>query len=233
LSLREVVSVCWSPFVSHLFLTLLALAGVGSLARWYFSHHSVIRRQVAAMARTPINEVTTGRVRVVGTLRPVGIGMELMAPGTGRPCLAFDVLVFTDDGESGRRKMVRLHGGAPFAIEDETGCARVEAHDHVHVAIDPDDLRVGSADGTTVMHMIRERGISETTWYGGSRDFRYEEAIIAAGQVASVVGFATVEIDSDSARPGPRQIPIHAVLRDHGQGEPLLILDGRGADRGS
>jgi hypothetical protein len=130
------------------------------------------------------------------------------------------------DGE--RQNLKRFHRAAPFWIEDGTGSARVDGQHHVRVRVGREHLREGSVQGTPLVGLLESSYIPTTSWLGWPRDLRYEEEAIHRDAVARVVGFARLELDLQSARPGPRQLPIHPILRDAGEGEPLVIAAGMG-----
>jgi hypothetical protein len=187
-------------------------------AIWYFGHDRTLRRRLAAIPLTPIGRVKPGLVRVRGRVRSIGDGVT--APGSGRRCVAYSVALYTVDGE-GRSLKTRFHGGAPFEIEDETGCARVQAREHVRVLVGKDRLVSGDADGTLLYLLIKQNGIAETNWLGIARDFRYEEAVVIEGDEASVLGLASVDVDPTLAPAGPRHLPIGLTLGDGGAETPL------------
>jgi hypothetical protein len=199
---------------------LLVLGGfaVFILAAWYFGHDQVVERRLAAVPVTPIGQVNGGQVRVVGRVHAVG--ECLLAPGSGRPCLAYSVHV-TDHGKK-NESIARFHLSTRFWIEDATGRARIEAGPNVEIVMLGKPPMNGLVYRTQLVDMLLARGIDRLTVWGNDRDFHFEEKMIAEGNEVSVMGFATVEVDPSVPAPGPRELPTSTVLRGGADG-PLLI----------
>ena len=199
---------------------LIALVGGAVvLVVWYFQHDRQLRRRLASVAVTPIGDVRPGLVRIVG--RVSAKGAPLVAPGTGATCVAYSTLVFTPDGDD-RTVVTRFHECTPFWLEDPSGRIQVQAGENVRVILASDLLRVGAAEGV-LEAMIAAENIEMTSFLGGPRDFRFEEAVVSDGQEVCVLGYASADIDPTRPPEGPRRLPIGPVLRDGGRDRPLVI----------
>jgi hypothetical protein len=205
-------------------LIVIAVLGAAQAAWRYLRPERVYLRRAARQPRTPIAEVRGGWGRVTGTVR--AIGQPLKAPATGRACLAHRVRLTENQGD-GPEEVGCVHASVPFWIEDETGCARVEAREQLRFAGDPMSSHQGDTRGNEgALELLSRLKIDETSWFGSERKIRYEETILEEGALVSVVGFAAVELDRDSPRPGPRALPMLPVLRPGGVPQSVVILAG-------
>jgi hypothetical protein len=201
--------------VSHLLpaalITIVCVLGV------IFGREQRLRRRLRSRPRTPIGSLGEGLVRVRGYARAAGEG--LLSPGSGQRCLAYSICV-SDRSED--VVVAQLHRCAPFWIEDDTGRARVRAEPNVIVFPWTGTLRPRRAPGRLV-EVLRAQGIRLTTILADQRRFVFQEAMVADGDEISVLGYASVDVDLAEPPTGPRQLPTSTLLRDGGQGSPLLI----------
>jgi hypothetical protein len=172
---------------------------------------------------------------VTGQVRPHG---ELLrAPLSGRPCVAFHVLVQewhyfnSDTAFSGWNVLLDLRDICPFSVADESGEATVDTTGPTELLLDVD--KRGStrrrdpenrAQRERLTRLLESRGLSTKGSFGLSKKIMYEEAILTAGQQILVGGLGVREVSPDGERSGPRELPERVVLRGTAE-EPLQICD--------
>ncbi len=208
-------------------LALLAFGALG-LARVvyieFLSRDARTTRTLADRPRTSIRDGADGIVRVTGRVRRRG---ELLkAPVSGRPCVAFQLLVEDHDAD-GWGKLLELRDARPFVIADETGDALVDtAAGPFHLALHSDERggtglfdRIGAAQRQALMSVGAFESPGKTR---GKR--RYREGILREGEIVAVGGRGLREVSAEATSVNPRQPPQWLVLRGTAD-EPLLISD--------
>jgi hypothetical protein len=208
-------------------MALLAFGALG-LARVvyteFLSRDARTTRTLAERPRTSARDGADGIVRLTG--RVCRRGELLKAPVSGRPCVAFQLLVEHHGGE-GWGKLLELRDARPFVIADETGEALVDtAAGPFHLALDPDERGgTGLFDriGETQLQALMSVGAFESP--GRTRGKRrYREGILREGETVAVGGRAVREVSAEATSVNPRQPPRWLVLRGSAD-EPLLISD--------
>jgi hypothetical protein len=225
-SAREGASSYNQP-VSGATLALLAAGALG-LARVvyleFLSRDARTTRTLSDRPRTRIGDGTDGVVRLTGRVRRRG---ELLkAPVSGRPCVAFQLLVEGDNGD-GWDKLLESRDARPFVIADETGEALVDtAGGPFHLALNSDER-----GGTGLFDQIGEAQLQAVMSVGtfespgrarGKR--RYREGILCEGETVAVGGRGLREVSPEATSVNPRELPRWLVLRGTAD-EPLLISD--------
>jgi hypothetical protein len=211
-----------APFVA---LAVLALVTTAGNFLWP-SRRARINRAVASRPRALVHDAH-GTVRLTGRVRP--IGDLLRAPLTGRPCLAYEVVV-DQPGSGGWWRCVELREVSPFLVVDESGEARIDPSGPFLMS-----LRYHRTGDTGVlskypdMHedlasLLSTRGVVSTTLFGRWRRFRYGEAVLAEGGTVSVSAGSFHEVDPTGERVDQRSPPERVVLRGT-EALPLLISD--------
>src|SRR5262245_46666294 len=106
------------PATGFLFMLALFVLGVGAAAfRHVYDPGAGTKRKLAARPRVRIGQAGDGTIRVTGLVQPGG---ELLrAPLSGRPCVAFQLLVERDEEEPA--PSLELRDARSFTIVDE-GC---------------------------------------------------------------------------------------------------------------
>jgi hypothetical protein len=212
--------------MSEVVLGLLALGALG-LARAvyteFFSRDARTARTLADRPRTSIRDGADGLVRVTGRVRRHG---ELLrAPISGRPCIAYQLLVEND--KDGWGKLLELRDARPFVIADETGEALVDTTaGPFHLALNSDERggtglldRIGEAQRQALMSVGAFESPGRT---GGKR--RYREGILREGETVAVGGRGVREVSAEATSVNPREPPRWLVLRGTAD-DPLLISD--------
>jgi len=214
-------------------LAVLAVAAVaGNLL--FPPREARIERELAAEPRALIAEAQD-TVRLVGRVRRVD--ELLQAPLSGRPCVAYALLVDQavtagSQGMSNWRRRVEIQQARPFIVADETGEARVDTSGPVRMALVYDRsgatswLREYPGKYRELSLCLESAGIGATNWLGRWKGFRYGEGVIEEGQVVTVGGSSAREVDPGGIRPGPRSMPELLVLRGS-EASPLLISGER------
>jgi len=181
--------------------------------------------------RARIREIRDGLVRVTGQVW--SHGELLCAPVSGRPCVAFHVLVEerlpfrTQD--NGWTVLLDLQDARPFSVVDDSGQATVDTSGPMELALKgmrgpmPRFDPANRAQLERVKRLLESRGFATRTSLGLPRTLLYEETIVAEAQRVSVDGFGIHEVTLDGDRRGPRE-PERVVLRGTPD-EPLLISD--------
>jgi hypothetical protein len=193
--------------------------------------HTLARRP-----RARIQAIEGDVVRVTGHVR--SRGELLQAPVTGRPCVAFHLLI-----EEWRYRnrcaswevLLEIQQARPFAVTDESGEATVDTAGPTEVFLVLDrcgpSRRRDQADRAqlaVLKKLLKSGGVAITNWFGDSKIIRYQEGVLEEGEKVSVGGRAIREVSPDGERSSPRQPPERLVLRGTAE-EPLLISDSPAA----
>jgi len=209
------------------FLLVMASVVIWLAHRKSPARDRIVNRELLQLRRRRIGEIGEGLVRVVGKARP--LAEPLVAPLSGRACVAFRLDIIENHELDGWRAVVEHQEGVPFMVVDDTGEVRVP-FGAADIALVPDvtgrisgsfpelctefERQVFRIAGTQVVEDLRKSG--------EPRAFRYEEAILGVDQLVAVGGLAMRELDTDAERPTSRVVGERLVFErtpDH----PLLI----------
>ncbi|WP_437337393.1 hypothetical protein [Sorangium sp. So ce394] len=211
----------------------LGLGGAG--LRWALrraERQRLCRACVDSIARLRPARFTAARGRAVP------VGEPLVAPFSGRPCVAFRVVRWRQErkGGFGRNNLGFVwvvdddaEWAPDFALDDGTGQALVRPSGHVRF-----DLADAEPPPDAARHVdaFRERyGHERASFFAGFHGaVRYRETVIEVGQPVLVAGAAAVSspLDANDARDGHRAPPRPIELRP--DDDPLYIGDGRRPD---
>lgn len=182
-------------------------------------------------SRARIREIRDGLVRVTGQVRCHG---ELLrAPVSGRPCVAFHLLIEERRAfrtrDYGWTVLLDLQEACPFSVVDDSGQATVDTSGPMELALNgmrgpmPGFEPTNRARMERVKGLLESRGFSTRTLLGLPRTLLYEETIVSEAQKVSVDGLGIHEVTLDGDRRGLRE-PEHVVLRGTSD-EPLVISD--------
>src|ERR1051325_8852506 len=111
-------------------------------------------------------------------------------------------------------------------LEDDSGTARIDPAGPGFVALVHD--RVGVTSGIYPgKHRALSRGLATSgvlpmTWLGRWKPLRYAEGVLELGELVTVGGHGTREIDPAGESPSQRSPPQRLVIRGN-DAEPLLI----------
>jgi len=212
-------------------VTVGAMAVVTTVAQLLWpSRKKRVRRELEAYRQTLVSE-GDGAVRVTGRIR--GAGELLQAPLSGRPCVAYELVVegVVPVGGSGpdassRRRFVDLRDARPFSITDESGTARIDTSGPFRLALRPEST--GGTRGAypgkhqALSALLEARGLMAVNWLGRWRPLYYAESVLAEEQLVSVGGLSQREVDQKGDRSSPRAPPLRLVFRGT-EAQPLLI----------
>jgi hypothetical protein len=201
------------------------------------SRRKRINRALASKPRALVRDAH-GSVRLIGRIRRSGD--LLRAPLSGRPCIAYEVLVdepglVSKRGGAEWRRMVELREAQSFFVADESGEARIDTSGPFLMSVDYD--RSGKTEGKypgkhqDLASFLTSIDVVSTDWLGEWISFRYAEGVLEDGELVTVSADSVLEVDSGGERAGPRSPPQRLVLRGT-EALPLLISDAREA-RGS
>jgi hypothetical protein len=216
-------------------LALAVLALVIAAANLFWpSRRRRIERALAARPRALVHDAL-GTVRLTGRARR--IGELLRAPLSGRPCVAYEVVV--DEPGSARgpgaaawRHRVELHDAQPFLVVDETGEARVDTSGPMLISLSYDHTGYTGAfgqfpgDHQALASFLWSLDVVRINWLGRWRRFRYAEGVLEEGELVSVSADSVLEVDPMGERADLRSPPRRLVLRGT-EARPLLISDAR------
>jgi len=220
------------PVVAIGVLTLLILAG-----QYLFPGRAErIQRALAAEPRALVAEAE-GTVRLTGRVRRSGD--LLQSPLSGRPCVAFEIVVsakttFAGPGAPPWLNLVETQEACPFLVADESGEARVDTSGPFRLAVVHDRRGTTSwLDEYPGKHQelalyLEAAGVISTGWHGRWKAFHYREGVIVEDQVVTV-GAATVHEPDPTVRSDPRSVPERLVVRGS-EDSPLLISGARVED---
>lgn len=219
------------PFVAIAVMAVLTVAG----QLLWPSRIRRIGRALAAQPRARVQEAH-GTVRLTGSVRRVG--QLLQAPLSGRPCVAYELLIYepvrTGQGLASWYRLVEMRQAHPFVVADESGEARVDTSGPFLLALVHD--RAGATGGLSwypgkhreLGLFLESAGFVPSTWLGFWKPFRYAEGVLEEGELASVGGACDREVDPTGDRADARSPPERLVLRGT-ETLPLLITDAREA----
>jgi hypothetical protein len=206
-------------------LVIFAVAGIGTLVifvRWFRSDERAVRQQLATAHRTRIGDVTGGVVCVAGR---VALARQVLeAPVSRRPCAAFQVTMFVDEGDSSLHG-ARIAQATAFWVDDGSGRALVDPGAHFVLALKRATASAqprGAAAVAALWSLLEERGVPRSAGWREWR-VRLEERILVAGDEVTVGGHALAELHVEGQSDGPRRPPTCLVLRAGGSREPLLV----------
>ena len=212
--------------MSGVHIALLAIGAVG-LARIaytiFLSQEARTTRALANRPRTRIRDAAEGTVRVTGRVRRRGD--LLKAPVSGRPCVAYQLLVEEDNDGWGQLR--ELWDARPFVIADETGEALVDTvAGPFRLALDSDE-RGGTELFDQIGEAQRQAIVSVGSFESPGRprlNRRYREGILREGETVAVGGRGLWETSAEGTSANLRDPPKWLVLRGTVD-EPLLISD--------
>ncbi|MEM6989489.1 MAG: GIDE domain-containing protein [Myxococcota bacterium] len=207
---------------------------VGSAAAYWFSPGRVHRRTLRDAKPCTIDSFPNGGYKRIVGRAVVEEQRQLIAPLSGRPCAAYEVLVQGLDAATDERwdTVAYEMQAVPFVIEDDGGRARVDpAWAKLLITLDR-NRRSGGTDPATpaeVAFLARHGEHAKTLTF--NRNLRYREGVLEHGELVSVLGRGTVSYeDGAGTRPHVGGYRAHAervrrVDIAATQSEPLLITD--------
>jgi hypothetical protein len=217
------------PVVAIAVFTLLVAAG-----QYLFPDRAKrIERALAAERRALVAEAE-GTVRLTGRVRR--IGDLLQSPLSGRPCVAFEMVVsakttITSPGAPDWLNLVDIQEACPFLVADESGEARIDTSGPFRLAVVHDRRGTTSwldeypgKHGELALY-LEAAGVVTTGWHGRWKAFHYREGVIAEEQIVTV-GASSVHEPDPTVRSDPRSVPERLVLRGR-EDSPLLISGTR------
>lgn len=214
-----------------LVIVFTAAAVFFAVYRWYFSEDAVTRRALRARRRVDIAAVADGATVKIGGTVSCADGVEpLVAPLSGRPCVAW-VVVVEEREQAGKtshwHEVVRDVLAQRFMLDDGTGRAVVEAQ-RPAVALHRDGhFQSGTFnDASPRLEAFLERyGLKSTGMLGFNKQMRYYEGVIEAGERASAYGTARLEPDPEGGGgAGYRTAAMRVVLVEP-EDESMLLSD--------
>jgi hypothetical protein len=214
---------------------VLALILLAANALWPPRRDRIVRA-LASKPRSLVQEAR-GAVRLTG--RIFGIGDLQHAPLSGRPCVAYEVLVDefgTSNGPGGvhRRRWAELREANPFLVADESGKARIDTSGPFLMSLNHDYTGTtgwfSKYPGThqALASFLSSMGIPSTNWLGRWRRFHYVEGVLEEGELVSVSANGVLELDPAAEQVSARSPPQRLVLRGT-EALPLLISDNQEA----
>jgi len=197
--------------------------GAGIAYRRFYSFEGRARRKLRKAPSRRIADVIDGEiVKVLGTLRYGERRLE--APLTGRPCAAWKVVVFGNQGRD-RTPTLEADETTDFLVEDDSGRAYVHVPLAVLAIVQDRHLRSGIVEEPTqrMQDFLFHRNW-ETHGLFLRRELRYQEAVLEEGEDVAVCGVAHWEPDPDPAASGTTYRDKPMRLRIEGPGTNLVIL---------
>jgi hypothetical protein len=179
------------------------------------------QRELEAYPDTLVSE-GSGAVRVTGRVH--GVRELLEAPLTGRPCVAYELIV-GGQMPAGYLRLMNQQDARPFLVTDESGTARVDTSGPFRLALRP---QVGTTSGPypgkhkALSLLLESRGLRAENWLGRWRRLNYAERVLEQEQLVSIGGPSDREPDPTAERSGPRSPPLRLVLRGT-ENHPLVI----------
>ena len=195
-------------------------ATVGVLRR-YFAPERRLQRRLAKMPQSTIAGVAEGAfTRLVG--RADKLDEVLNAPGTGRACLCYQVIVYevvqTSDGHEDKERFREVKS-VPFVLTDSSGRAIVDPA-HSSLAL------VKDARGPLEVNQRHTAMLARQGMYDRGKILKYTESIIEPGETVAILGSGVREPDPDALPEGGYRGEQPTRLRVTGaRAMPLIISD--------
>jgi hypothetical protein len=178
------------------------------------------RRLLDRTKPTRIAALEEGKLaRITGVVAPrEGL---LRSPVGGHPCIGYSMEIATKASSSAGEPWLPLlarRDCKAFSLTDDSGTAVVEGP--FEFELDPDDGAWTNLP-PQVYAMLDEAKVS-LTQFRGDRDFRFQEALLKAGDRINVLGRATLQVDSatSSLRTPPRLYHVRGTADD-----PVVLAD--------
>jgi hypothetical protein len=215
------------PYIALAVLTL----GIGAADYFWPNRRKRVNRGLAARPRALVHDAQ-GTVRLTGRIRRTG--ELLQAPLSGRPCVAYELVVdapprMSGPGMDARPRLVEVGEACPFLVADESGEARVDTSGPFLMSLSHD--LTGDTDGCkypdehrALASFLLSLDVVPTNWLGRWRRFHYAEGVLEEGKLVAVSAESVLEVDAMGERAGPRSQPQRLVLRGT-EAVPLLISD--------
>lgn len=183
-----------------------------------------LKRRHNEFDSTPIAEMPEHqRCGILGRVAPVD---ELLtAPFTGRPCVYYAIEVLDHRRANLPSRIVEERRGMPFTLSDLTGEATIDPSNAEVAPVFDYCHRPGWRDRPTAqLEAVLARHRTSIQGFGGTRRLLFREAVIAPGDILSVVGAAVRELvhsprHETTYRSSPMRLRIAGTLD-----EPLSIL---------
>lgn len=214
-------------------LALMASAAVVVGVAEYVSQRrrGPFRRTLAEMPRTPARRLQARFVRVAGRARADdgGAAPTVIAPLTGRPCLACAVFLTGYAAKDiGWGPLAEVSVAAPFWVEDESGRVFVDAG--AHLVVVPAPAAAGTVEGRVGDEQLRRLGphlgnrLDEVQTAARYNELRFAETVIVAGETVSAAGHAELDVHPQGEIARRRDPPMRWTLRGR-VNAPLLLTD--------
>lgn len=193
-------------------------------AAWWWSEANRVKRKIRKAELVQIAKYPHGGLkRIVGKL---SMDREpLVAPLTGRPCAAYEVVV-EERRSSGKSSswhtLVREVELLPFILDDGTGRAFVDPTG-AKLAITSDERsQSGTFDDATEREeaFLARHGQSSEGWVF-NRSLRYREGVLEIGEDVAVLGRGALSFDDR-----PAQSPHDGGYRQGGQATKVRVCAG-------
>lgn len=181
------------------------------LLAMFFNRDLQLKRRIRSLPKSSIAETPEGiDVRVTGELEYVDGLAPLVAPLSGRACVAWRVIVRERRGGKNKHwvKVVEEESAIDFVLVDPSGRARVDGT-ALSLALDVDasgGTGFFQQDVPQLERFLSDRGISTRGFIFG-KTLQYKEGVLELGEKVTVAGSATWEKDpTQRARGGYRDV---------------------------
>lgn len=201
----------------------LAVAGVIGFVHWLREPARRARAALAAVRAQPIGKVTGGApAKIIGTARPAG--EPLVAPLSGRECVAWHVKVESHGTRNQVRTIIEDRDFCDFVLEDESGRALVKPLTS-RFAVESDETYTLGEDAAPELTAFLEKHGEKATFLGVSRGLVFHEGVVAVDEEVAVLGMGRWETDPEpSADRDYRERPRRLVMEDEAE-LPLTLSD--------
>lgn len=206
-------------------IAVVVASVVGITLAIVFAERARLLRWMRKQPRRAIGDAVDGEVvRLVG--RVALTGAPLVAPLTGRPCAAWQVVVeeYRSNGKSGSwRKVGHAHDGTEFVLDDGTGRAVIEPRAARVEMVFDQTTKSGTFDDPTAIEeaLLARLGLRGRGWLF-NKSLRYQEGALEPGETIAVVGCVHREPDPHGGGGGYRTAPMRT--RIGGAGERGLVI---------
>ncbi len=158
-----------------------------------------LEKRLKAFSPSSIADATEGaELRLVGRAEAIAGVEPLVAPFSGRACVAYRILVREQRGQKTKHwvTLVEEDRAVDFDVVDATGRARVDSA-AVHIALDADaaGLRNAFQQSPRLEEFLAERKISSGAYTLGKSTMTFKEGVLELGETVTLAGTGSWESD--------------------------------------
>ena len=188
------------------------------------------RQRIIATPTSPIAQAPgNGPVEVKGRIAPSEQGL-VQAPFSGRHAVWIRITVqeLRSSGRSSHWHTVLTEAdGRPFMVDDGSGQMARVLPAGANVILEKQNIASSGTFNDAPPHLeafLQARGLKSTSWLGFNKSMRYEEEVLAPGDVLYALGPSRREA-GPPVHDGYRMVPGSQLVMFHGMGDELILTN--------